>query len=95
MNVEIKKNQTFPDCYDLFVNSKLEIEAESFTIVDQVKENLESAIVSTSECGEVADSIRNGEFGCKNCLLAGAECINGNRRMIATDGKCNAYIYCD
>lgn len=59
--VEIKKNPEHGEgYYDLYVNGNLQMEAESFPVVDQVRNSLIGIPGSVGETQEVADSILKG-----------------------------------
>ena len=61
-DVWVVKNTWDPTAYDLYVDGDLVIEAESFTIVDRVANDLTgNGSGPYGECEEVADSIRRRE----------------------------------
>ena len=62
MTTEIRENKSFPTgyCYDLFVNGKLEVEAESMQVVSNIQESLTSNSFGT-EADEIAEVIRDNQ----------------------------------
>ena len=62
MKVEIRPNTEYPETYDLFVNGKLRVKAESWQVVHNIKDSLlfpaAGKDILFDECDEVAAAIR-------------------------------------
>lgn len=64
MKAEIRQNQEEPGSYDLFVNGALQIVAESFIVVNNVKAALIGGYLESlkhTEADEIAATIRKGQ----------------------------------
>jgi phosphopantetheine adenylyltransferase len=58
MNIKIKENVNHPGCYDLMVNGHVKIEAESFSVCNEVEFAIRHNLGGEyGECGELAESI--------------------------------------
>lgn len=74
MKVEIKPSPKYRNCFDLYINDKLAMETESYTVVYRAKYAIEEIEGSEiSEISEIADNFRNKgkkmktEMKCNEC----------------------------
>ena len=44
---------------------------------------------------EVPQSVKNSDYGCANCLWAGAECKDGSKYRPSAKRPCDSYAYYD
>ena len=45
--------------------------------------------------GSAPAAVKSSEFGCRNCLWAGAECVDGARYAFKAGDSCQGYSYYD
>jgi len=67
MNIRISRSPIDPDAYDLWVNERLFVAAETMQVCDNIKQSLERGpsddIYSYSEADEIADHIKTQQEG--------------------------------